>query len=793
LANKTPKIIYITQRSEGSLNIFDLNIRNMKFKLLFFSIFLFSIASYSQDLVWTGAVDSNFFNELNWKFSNSNNAPEAGTINNNVAINVEVSISDANQLITANGIINLGSGSLILSKSGLKANGISAGTVIINEEGYLDLENTNPFLENVHLEINSGIGWVRTKKLDGATIVANHINHIKVNQQTAVYKTNLRLDNYYFGGTVIRSNSSSINALTIYEASNLAGNSANLSVDVVHNGHTISNNMNDKTVSFLLRRGFMVTFATAADGTNKSKNYIALEEDLIVHQLPDYLLNDISFIRVVPWNWVTKKGIGGNFTGLDEGWFYKWNNNGESTLNTEYGPMAWGSNAADDDDDIELYKSIYKATHVLAFNESDHCEGQSGQYNNLCQTDVAVGLYKNLMKTGLRLVSPSGRENAPFGWLKEFHEKATAQDIRIDVIGVHWYDWASNPENSPNANPTTVFNRFKDYLQRVYAIYKLPIWITEFNANPNRTTSVNLEFMKLALPYLESLDYVERYAWFQPSSDVADYYEATNTLTNVGVFYKNQVSTPAIPENILTADTNLDMYYRENAFQIHNLLVNGDFETGDLTGWNGSETIDILSNENTYEGTTSGRIKAGAGNIYQEVTLESSVKYDLSFYTKWFVAPSSPIELQILNAVTDEKITSKIMTMATAWNLVELSFTVPADVTSVKILIKKEAGSPGWFVDYALLKKSANTLSNQDLKFDSGLKIYPNPSRGFLFLESLEPIEAYYLYDLRGKLLQSERIIHQLKKEITILKTGIYFLKIKNNSGAISVKKIVIH
>ena len=71
---------------------------------------------------------------------------------------------------------------------------------------------------------------------------------------------------------------------------------------------------------------------------------------------------------------------------------------------------------------------------------------------------------------------------------------------------MHWYDWGSNPANSPNANPQNIFNRFKNYLQNVYDLYGLPIWITEFNANPNRATWVNKGFMELALPYLESLD-----------------------------------------------------------------------------------------------------------------------------------------------------------------------------------------------------------------------------------------------------------------------------------------------
>ena len=59
--------------------------------------------------------------------------------------------------------------------------------------------------------------------------------------------------------------------------------------------------------------------------------------------------------------------------------------------------MAWGFGGANDDADIQNYKSKYKATHVMAFNESDNCNDQSGQFNNLCDTDVAVSTYKNLM------------------------------------------------------------------------------------------------------------------------------------------------------------------------------------------------------------------------------------------------------------------------------------------------------------------------------------------------------------------------------------------------------------
>ncbi|MHB0756726.1 glycosyl hydrolase [Polaribacter sp. M15] len=766
----------------------------MKKKLIVFVIFMISFCGYSQQVIWTGNASNNdFFDENNWQNLSTNLAPVSGTINAGQPINLALDLHNAGSLVVANGVIDLGTGSLSVMASSLQATALSSGNVSINNEGYVDLNNNIPLQNNVSINFTSGIGWLRTLNTRANSILNNYISQFKVNEETAIYQTNLRLDNYYLEGTVIRSNDLSTNPLIIYDDKNLQGTSAKLSVDIVHSGLAIANGMNNKTESFILKKGFMATFAVAENGTNKSKNYIASTEDLIVNELPSYLLNDISFIRVLPWNWVTKKGIGGNTSGLDNGWFYRWNNNGASKLNIEYAPMSWGFGGANDDADIELYKSKYKATHVLAFNESDNCEDQSGQYNNLCDTDVAVSTYKNLMKTGLRLVSPSGREDAPFGWLKEFHDKANAQNIRIDVIGVHWYDWASNPKNSPNADPNAVFNRFKNYLKRVYDLYGLPIWITEFNANPNRSNATNYGFMQLALPYLETLDYVERYAWFEPFSNTADYYDASKTnLTNVGSFYKNQASTPSIPESILLQNNNLDIHYRLTGSP-DNLLVNGFFETGDLTGWNGAN-IGNISNSNVYEGTSSGRILANAGNLQQTVVIKPLATYNLSFYTKWFVTPSQgAISVQILNASNNQIIASKLMTSSTDWNLITLNFTVPADVTSVKFYVEKDASTPGWFIDNALLLKS-ETLNVLNFNSNS-FAIFPNTSSGMFTIQTKRPIQSYIIYNTQGQIIQQSENLNLTEARIHLKNSskGVYIISITDHEGNQSNGKLILN
>lgn len=529
-------------------------ILNFRTLLLFFVGFF----ANAQTMVWTGSASNNdFFDEGNWRDSVTNIAPGTGTIDPDVVINLQLQINNVANKITANGVIALGSGSLAISFANLSATSFSGGNITVNEGGYVELNSTTPLANNVQVNLTSGIGWIKTLNYSTRLVSLSNLGQIKVNGNASVYKTNLRLDNYY-KGCVIRSNEASTSPLTVYDGANLQGTSALISVNTIHGGDAIANTMNNKIESFILKKGYMATFAVESDGTGKSKNYIASDEDLVINTLPASLQNAISFIRVLPWNWVSKKGIGGTITGLDENWYYRWLNSGESTVDREYAPMCFGLSGANDDNDILLYLGKYKATHVMGYNEPDNCTAQGGT-NGGCIIANAVATYKNLMKTGLRLVSPSGTEGAGTGWLKDFNNAAKAQDVRMDVIAVHWYDWGSNPAVNTNPTAEQVFNRFKNYLTNIHNLYGLPIWITEFNANPNRSTAVNLGFMKLALPYLESLDYIERYAWFQPSSGVANYFDTNGNYTEVGQYYKNTSSTPTIPEATVNANNNLNL------------------------------------------------------------------------------------------------------------------------------------------------------------------------------------------------------------------------------------------
>ena len=532
------------------------------------------LISYAQQYQWTGASDDvDFFNELNWKDSTTSEIPSANSINPGQMIEFDLYITCE---VIANDDINLGENGKITiingELSGVSVSGV--GNIIMGESSYIYLDNSYPIGEGLSITFESNKTWIRLNNVKTSTAYYNYSDNFFQENQVLSYPETLRIDNYYQNGSIIRPHNDNSSYLTVFSENNFNGEFGNIFNNNVYLDESIPNGLNNDISSFILKKGYMATFAENNDGTGNSKVFIASEEDIIIDELSEYLNNKISFIRVLPWNWVSKKGTAGDIQYMNNDWFYKWSNNGDSGLEREYTPMAWGKGAADDDNDIEIIKNKYKSTHLLAFNEPDDCNGQSGQYGNMCVVDTSLTYYKNLLKSGLRMVSPACRQDAVFGWLNEFNSKAVDENIRIDVIAVHWYDWGSNPQNSPNANPQDVFNRFVNYVESVHQTYGLPIWITEFNANRHRNEWVHRQFLQLALPYLEETDYIERYAFFPPTTQVANFFDDNNNFTQIGEFYYNFNSSESIPYETHISASNLN----SESYNLQQIECNPDYE-----------------------------------------------------------------------------------------------------------------------------------------------------------------------------------------------------------------------
>ncbi len=334
--------------------------------------------------------------------------------------------------------------------------------------------------------------------------------------------------------------------LTIYSGFNLQGSSANCISKSIFTDNSIPGGLNNRILSIALDSGFMATLAENADGTGERFTYMANKSAIRVN-LSIQLQNNVSFIRVLklPTVKVKKKGVcSTNNKEIDSigntTWFYDWNDKDVSLPTREYAPMAfmWYSVR-----DSFITKLINKdsVTHYIAFNEPD-VTGPSRMF-----VSQAIPAFKKMQTVGLRMGSPSASYRV---WQDTFAREAKAQKLRIDYVCLHWYDWGAYMTTHPDSivSAAGILSRLKSFIEAVYDYYRKPIWLTEFNANEHRTDSVHIEFMKIALPWLDSCKYVERYSYFF-GNDVRSI-NTNGSLTAAGKFYADHPSVDAYPENI---------------------------------------------------------------------------------------------------------------------------------------------------------------------------------------------------------------------------------------------------
>jgi Glycosyl hydrolase catalytic core len=200
-------------------------------------------------------------------------------------------------------------------------------------------------------------------------------------------------------------------------------------------------------------------------------------------------------------------GLGTALDDVGASWYYNWSSHPSSGAGSSarFVPMIWGARSVTT---AELNRAKSSGRELLAFNEPDF----ASQAN--MSVEDALALWPKLQATGLRLGSPAVAVNAaqPGGWLDRFLSGAKQRGYRVDFITMHWY-------GSDFSDGAT--GQLKGYIQAVYSRYHLPIWLTEYalirftgsgSVYPSDTQQV--AFVKKSTAMLQSLSYVERYAWF---------------------------------------------------------------------------------------------------------------------------------------------------------------------------------------------------------------------------------------------------------------------------------------
>jgi hypothetical protein len=216
----------------------------------------------------------------------------------------------------------------------------------------------------------------------------------------------------------------------------------------------------------------------------------------------------------------TKKGVSalagnGVTTALSDvraGWFYTWASNTQGVsapAGVEFVPMIWGPGSVTD---TQLNEAKALGTTLLGFNEPDN-PGQADM-----TVERALDLWPRLQATGMRLGAPAvafGGDQAG-GWLDRFMSGAAARGYRVDFIPLHWY-------GSDFSSAAT--GHLMSYLQAVHDRYHKPIWLTEYalidftGPVPRYPSEAEqADFVRNSTAMLQSLAFVERYAWFTLST-----------------------------------------------------------------------------------------------------------------------------------------------------------------------------------------------------------------------------------------------------------------------------------
>ena len=92
-------------------------------------------------------------------------------------------------------------------------------------------------------------------------------------------------------------------------------------------------------------------------------------------------------------------------------------------------------------------------------------------------------------------------------------------------------------------------------------------------------------------------------------------------------------------------------------------------------------------------------------------------------------------------------------------------------------------------VDYVRVYQPTPTAVQSNI--ENKTRIFPNPVKDFIFVESDNEVKSISIYDLTGQIVAQNNIITQNKIDLTALKEGLYIAKIKFMDGVCFSKSIL--
>ena len=395
---------------------------------------------------------------------------------------------------------------------------------------------TAPALANGTVNFTSDSGWLILDGVLPSRAINLHLSYIMVNGQPARNNINVKVTNY-LRGCVIMPHSPTYEALTLYKETGYAGDEIKCFPYKYYKEAELGS-FNNEVSSFKLKKGYMATFAQNQDGTGYSKVFIADKEDIQISSLQLALNNEVSFVRVFPWRYTEKKGMGWGINSpirtLRGSWFYNWGpSTTEGTTDIEFVPCKW---TAWNDVDAQWQTILNNNTsnHLLGFNEPD------GATQANMSLDLMLKRWPKMMESGMRLGSPAVASD--LNLLYNFIDRCDALNYRVDFVAMHDYG-----EGTAQA--------FYNKCKAIYDRTGRPIWIKEFNfggtwtaGKPTYTQSAAR--IKEIIERYDTEGIIERYAIFnfdETDQNRAVFYNPVENLniTPMGVVYRDQTSAMA--------------------------------------------------------------------------------------------------------------------------------------------------------------------------------------------------------------------------------------------------------
>lgn len=426
----------------------------------------------------------------------------------------------------------------------LTASAILGGTDVLHLTA-----RTNVLAQGVTVTLDSENAWLFFDHVKPNDVVKHYASQIIINGKAFNPETNGRIS-VYRQGAVVMAHQHDIQAL---KAMTATGQTVGIKPEYYYSNKPsayvpaslVQPLAYDNAITHIsLKRGYMATLACEPNGMGYSRVFIADDSDKDI-ELPTELKGKVSFIRVLPWQYPSKKGWTGSvWKTMPDGlkycfqqcdltnstWYYNWGLNptqdpdhpDDKTYNQEFVPEKWGAGG-----DPTTMFTLPNAPHLIGYNEPDHSEQSN------VSVEKAIEEWPLLMQTGRRLGSPATTD---FTWLYNFMSQCKKRNYRVDYVVVHAY-WGGKSASE----------WYQD-LKAVYDRTKRPLWIKEWNNGANWTHeswpssqadqyAKQLRDLTAIVNMLDTCSFVERYSIYNWVEDKRMIIDNKGKLTPAGEFY----------------------------------------------------------------------------------------------------------------------------------------------------------------------------------------------------------------------------------------------------------------